>query len=163
MDTNFLYILLYASGVITTLAIVRLLHYKHINKQLTKELSGIVKSKEPERRVGNLIWDGWHKIDKPSVKWETTFELKEVAMSEDETKSKFEVISIFSANTKDETWGLGEYSKHFYQKTNGGWINLNDLQNGNTDYGKHWKFDWVITKSKADIRGQKIDDILNSK
>ncbi len=156
---NMIYLILYASGVITTLSVIGILYYKHINKQLSQDLqvalSGIVKSKEPERRVANLIWGGWHNALDPSYKWESTFELKEVAMSEDETKSKFEVISVISENPKD-AWGKEKYAKYFYENYNGGWVDMKNIP-------KQWQFDWVITKSKADIRGEKIDDILNTK
>lgn len=178
-----LYLLLYGSGVITTLVIVGLITsrikisslqdkldscnstIKKLNntietqstkiKELVDKTNLMKTSIESDKRLATLTWGGWHKENEPKVTWSVTFELREVALSEDESKSKFEVLSIVSENMKNESWGLQEYGDYFYKKTGGGWLDTR-----NPGFNK-MKLTWVTTVSKAEARQRKIDGILN--
>ena len=78
-----------------------------------------------------------------------TFELREIALSEDETRSKFEVLSVVSENMKNDSWGTQEYGDYFLKKTGGGWLDTKNLN------FKSMKLTWVTTISKAEARQKK--------
>lgn len=175
LENNMLYILLYFSGIITTISLIGFLYQKNqsnhkdglidslnskidkLNSQVTGLVEKINKQKltiESDKRLATLQWGGWHKQDEPNETWSVTFELREIALSEDETRSKFEVISAVSENMKNDSWGTQEYGDYFLKKTGGGWL---DTKNPNF---RNMKLTWVTTISKSEARQKKIDEIL---
>lgn len=167
-------VLLYISAVITTLSIVGCFYFKSISKKNTKlykdqeseimrlanqvsTLQRVVnkyKGLAPANRRALLEWDGWHTENNLSKTWKTSFELREVGLSEDETKSKFEVISVTSENMKDKS-SKTEYEKFFLKKTGGGWV---DTKNP----GNQMKLTWITEQSKSQQREIKLNQILNN-
>lgn len=158
-----IYILLYFSAIITTISVIGFLHQK--NQSYKKELlieslnSKIDKLKQKssisDKRLATLEWGGWHKKREPNKTWSATFELREIALSEDESRSKFEVISVVSENMEDDSWGTPEYGAYFLKKTGGGWLDTKYPPFGNM------KLTWVTTVSKSEARQRKINEILN--
>jgi hypothetical protein len=157
------HIIIYISGIITTLSVVgffyqliksgeKSLLIKSLNDRVS-ELSQKVSEKLSKKRLATLEWDSWYNSAKPNETWSVTFELREIALSEDETKSKFEVISVHSENMKDG-WKDKEYTDFFMKKTGGGWLDTTDL-NG-------LKLTWITTTSKAEAREEKISQILGN-
>jgi hypothetical protein len=160
-----LYIILYVSGVITTLSVVgfiyqliqsgkkelELVSLKEQIKELTKEIGN--KDNTSDKRLATIIWSGWYKNDNPQKKWDVTLEVREIALSQDESQSKFEVISAISHSNND-SWGTKEYGEHFLKRTGGGWINTKNPENKMT-------ITWITTISKSEARQKKIDQLLN--
>ena len=64
----------------------------------------------------------------------------------DETKSKFEIISVVSEET--DGWGKREYAEWFEKKTGGGW-----LSSDNKD------LEWITTMSKSEQRDLKLKSL----
>lgn len=171
-----LYILLYFSAAFTTLSVIGFFYQRKqslkkdglidslnskidkLNSQVTDLVEKINKQKltiESDKRLATLQWGGWHKQNEPGKTWSVTFELREIALSEDETRSKFEVLSAVSENTKNDSWGTKEYGDYFLKKTGGGWLDTKNLN------FRSMKLTWVTTISKAEARQKKIDEILN--
>jgi hypothetical protein len=170
-------VLIYISAVVTTLSIVGCFYFKSKSKKNTKlfkdqeseimrlanqvtTLQRVVnkyKGLTPANRIALLEWDGWHKEKEPNITWQTKFELREVGISEDETSSKFEVISVTSENIKD-VWGKTEYEKYFLKTTGGGWINTQNP--GRT--GQKMKLIWITDQSKSQKREMKLNQLLNN-
>jgi hypothetical protein len=141
-----IYIIIYISGIITTLSLIGFFYQLSKSKELEK--NQLPKSIKPEKRTATYIWDGWHYSDNPSKKWSVNFELREVAISEDETKSKFEVISVYSEELNDK-WTIKEYSDYFMKKKGGGWLDTNSSE-----------LTWIKTTSRSEERNKKIEEIL---
>ena len=170
-----LYIILYVSAVITTLSVIGFFYQMsqslrkgieigelkskvtRLTDQVTSLTEKINKQKmsiESDKRLATLEWGGWHKQDEPNKKWEVTFELREIALSEDETRSKFEVLSAVSENIND-SWGTKEYGDYFLKRTGGGWLNTK------TPEFSSMRLTWITTISKSEARQKKIDELLN--
>ena len=170
-----IYLVIYISAIITTLSVVGFFYQSsRISKKdetietlktevstLTSQVTGLVEkikkqklSIESDKRLATLQWGGWHKENEPGKTWSVTFELREIALSEDETRSKFEVLSVVSENMKNDSWGTQEYGDYFLKKTGGGWLDTKNLN------FKSMKLTWVTTISKAEARQKKIDEIL---
>lgn len=164
-------VLFYVLGFITAVYFIRSTSFKAKYKELLKEkdsknetivkLTEKVKSlakykeeRESKKRRARLVTTGWHhssESSNPNKKtWDVVFELKEVAVSVDEeSKSKFDVIDVFSKNTDgDDAWGSKNYIDWFMKSKGGGWIK--------TD-GKN--FEWVTNLSKTEIRDDKLDQL----
>jgi hypothetical protein len=170
-------ILLYISGIITTLSIVGCFHFKSKSKKnikiqkdqdseilrLTNQVTNLqrvvnrYKGLTPANRIALLEWDGWYKDKEPNITWQIKLELREVGISEDETSSKFEVISVTSENMKDP-WGKAEYEKYFLKTTGGGWINTKTPSRS----GQKMKLIWITDQSKSQKREMKLNQILNN-
>ena len=152
--------LIYFSGIITTISvigfIVYFLKYKKVNSSynLILEQFNILlkekKEKESYKRLARFTTHGWNftseKMKKPKP-WDVVFELKEVALSLDETKSKFEIVSVSSEDTLD-TWKLENYKKWFESNYGGGWIKVDDKD-----------LEWITTTSKSEIRDEKLKQL----
>lgn len=170
-----IYFIIYISGIITTLSVVGFFYQSsRISKKdktietlktkvstLTDQVTGLVEkinkqklSIESDKRIATLTWGGWHKVDEPNKTWSVTLELREIALSEDETRSKFEVLSAVSENMKNDSWGTQEYGDYFIKKTGGGWLDTKNPQ------FKTMKLTWVTTISKSEARQKKIDELL---
>jgi hypothetical protein len=170
-----IYFIIYISGIITTLSLIGFFYQfnKSTDKDkvidslktkvstLTGQVTGLVEkinkqklSIESDKRIATLTWGGWHKADEPNKTWSVTFELREIALSEDETRSKFEVLSAVSENMKNDSWGTQEYGDYFIKKTGGGWLDTKNPQFNSM------KLTWVTTISKSEARQKKIDELL---
>lgn len=150
--------LIYFSGIITTLSIgaAILFYYLHkdqksLNEKLLLEnesLKEFKSSKESIKRLARFETTGWHyskETNNPNKEtWDVTFELRECAVSVDESEIKFEVVSVSSANTNDG-WGLDNYDKWFKSKYKGGWVKLDDPN-----------LEWITTTSKMESRDIKL-------
>lgn len=109
-----------------------------------------------DKRIARYKTEGWHKIseknDKNRYEWNVYFDLKKVSTSEDRKKSKFEVISITSGNTKEaEDCSPGTayfefYKDWFLKQTGEGWLS-NSL------------VEWVIDLPKEAMREIKLRDL----
>jgi hypothetical protein len=122
-----------------------------LNNQITLLVEKVNKQ---NKRLATLEWDGWHKQGATKVTWSVTFELREIALSEDESRSKFEVLSVVSESIKNDSWGTQEYTDYFIKKTGGGWLDTKNLPFVNM------KLTWITTVSKSEARQKKIDEIL---
>jgi hypothetical protein len=163
------YVIIYISAVITTISVIGFFYQKNqsfkkdgligrLNSQLTGLVEKVNKQKlsiESDKRLATLQWGGWHKENEPGKNWSVTFELREIALSEDESRSKFEVLSVVSENMKSDTWGTKEYGDYFLKSTGGGWLDTK-----NPPF-RNMKLTWVTTISKSEARQKKIDEILN--
>ena len=166
-----IYLVIYISAIITTLSVVGFFYQSsRISKKdetietlktevstLTSQVTGLVEkikkqklSIESDKRLATLEWGGWHKQIEPNKTWSVTFELREIALSEDETRSKFEVISAVSENMKNDSWGTQEYGDYFIKKTGGGWL---DTKN---PAFRNMKLTWVTTISKPKLDRKKL-------
>ena len=133
------------------------LKHKNVKSQynlllsLYKPLLEEKKEKESSKRLAKLTTVGWHRVSEeknPNKKmWDVIFELKEIAVSVDETKSKFEVISVASKESGD-TWTKDQYTKWFIQNYGGGWINIDNP-----------KLEWITTMSKSEQRDIKLKEL----
>lgn len=152
-----IYFIIYISAIITTLSVIGFIYQRSVITDLNRQLELLGKSNkksyEPDKRLATYNWDGWHKKNDPTKTWSVTLELREVALSEDESKSKFEVISAFSENMDNDTWATKEYTEYFMKKTGGGWLDTKKNNNELT---------WITTVSKSESRQRKIDEILNA-
>ena len=117
---------------------------------LLLEYSDDDEEKESYKRLARFTTHGWNftseKMKKPKP-WDVVFELKEVALSLDETKSKFEIVSVSSEDTLD-TWKLENYKKWFESNYGGGWIKVDDKD-----------LEWITTTSKSEIRDEKLKQL----
>lgn len=169
------YVIIYISSVITVLSLIGFIYQLSqlnvknsvinsltskvvgLNNQITLLVEKVNKHKlsaESDKRLATLEWSGWHNINDPKITWSVTFELREIALSEDESRSKFEVISTVSENIKNETWGTQEYTDYFIKRTGGGWLDTKKIP-----FSK-MKLTWITTVSKSEARQKKIDEIL---
>lgn len=163
------YVIIYISAVITVLSVIGFIYQlsqlnvkNSVINSLTSEVVGlnnqitllVEKVNKQKLRLATLEWDGWHKQGATKVTWSVTFELREIALSEDESRSKFEVISTVSENIKNDSWGTQEYTDYFIKKTGGGWLDTKNLPFVNM------KLTWITTVSKSEARQKKIDEIL---
>jgi hypothetical protein len=64
----------------------------------------------------------------------------------DETKSKFEIISVVSEET--DGWGKREYTEWFEKKTGGGWLSADNKE-----------LEWITTMSKSEQRDLKLKSL----
>lgn len=156
-----IYILLWISGAITTVSLTLagrfyLLHQKgkgEMNLILPdyKRLLAEKKEKESLKRLAKFRTTGWHLVSEsnnPKKKtWDVVFELREIAVSQDESKSKFEVISVISEGDID-SWNKEDYEKWFLKKTGGGWISTDNSN-----------LEWITTMSKTEARDLKLKDL----
>ena len=162
------YVIIYISAVITTISVIGFFYQKNqsfkkdgLIDRLNSQLTGLVEkvnkqrlSIESDKRLATLEWGGWHKQGDTKVTWSVTFELREIALSEDESRYKFEVLSVVSENMKNDSWGTQEYTDYFIKRTGGGWLDTKNLPFGNMI------LTWITTVSKSEARQKKIDEIL---
>lgn len=164
-------VLFYILGFVTAIYFIRAANWKSKYKKLLSEkddkdkdilklkekvtsLSKYKEERESKKRRARLVTTGWHhssETNNPNKKtWDVVFELKEIALSVDEeNKSKFEVIDVFSKNTDgDDAWGKANYSDWFMKNKGGGWINTK---------GKN--FEWVTHLSTSEMRDDKLDEL----
>jgi len=92
--------------------------------------------------------DFWY-LDTPNETWVVTFTLIETG-EKTSTKTKFDIFDVSSANLKDTQKNIEYYKKHFISSSNGGW-----LSNTNP------KLEWLIDKTKSEIREEKIRKVLS--
>ena len=128
--------------------------YKHKLPYL-KNYEKEKKEKESTKRLARFTTKGWHKTkdqNDPNKKtWDVVFELREIAVSLDETKSKFEILSIVSEEVcKDKftMWGHKEYAEWFEKKTGGGWLSVDNKE-----------LEWITTMSKSEQRDLKLKSL----
>lgn len=124
-------------------------------KKENAALSNFKKSRESKKRIAKFLTKGWHKLkdakDPNRHQWNVTFELREIAVSEDdENKVKFEVADIYSENTLDSEKDIVDYKKWFVSNHGGGWIDT-----------KGPNFEWITLLSKTEIREDKLNDLLS--
>ena len=169
------YVIIYISAVITVLSVIGFIYQLSqlnvknsvinsltsevvgLNNQITLLVEKVNKQKlsiESDKRLATLEWGGWHKQGDTKVTWSVTFELREIALSEDESRSKFEVLSAGSENMKNDSWGTQEYTDYFIKRTGGGWLDTKNLPFG------IMILTWITTVSKSEARQKKIDEIL---
>lgn len=153
--------LIYFSGIVTTLSIGAAIVFYYLfkdqrglNEKLLLENDSLKKfksSKESIKRLARFETQGWHfakEADDPNKElWDVTFELRECAVSVDESEIKFEVVSVSSGNTNDG-WGLDNYDKWFKSKYKGGWVKLDNPN-----------LEWITTTSKMESRDTKLKDL----
>lgn len=155
-----MYFLIYFSAIITTLSVGGLIYYflahKRIKRlynltlKLYQDLLSEKKEKESYKRLARFTTHGWNYTDASTKKpkaWDVVFELKEVALSMDETKSKFIITSVASEQTPDP-WKVKNYQAWFESNYGGGWIEVN-----------HKDLEWITTTSKAEIRDEKLKQL----
>ncbi len=161
-------ILFYVTGLVTGILFLGILILKRRLKEkdallskkkekiesLKKEnaaLSNFKKSSESKKRIAKFLTKGWHKLKDAKNQWNVTFELREIAVSEDdESKVKFEVVAIYSENTLDSEKDIVDYKKWFVSNHGGGWIDTNGTN-----------FEWITLLSKTEIREDKLNDLLS--
>lgn len=164
-------ILFYLLGFVTAIYFIRSANFKAKYKKILEEkdgkdrvilklsekvsaLSKYKEERESKKRRARLVTTGWHKSsesDNPKKKtWDVVFELKEIALSVDEeNKSKFEVVDVFSKNTDgDDGWGRKEYTDWFLKNKGGGWVKTNGTN-----------FEWVTHLSTSEMRDDKLDEL----
>jgi hypothetical protein len=153
--------ILWVSGVLCTISVGGFVYYRNKSislsgqlKLATNQLTELVnekKEKESTKRLARFTTKGWHNTkdkDDPNKKtWNVIFELREIAVSLDETKSKFEIISITSEEmgSKLVQWGDKEYTEWFEKKTGGGWLSADNKE-----------LEWITTMSKSEQRDLKL-------
>jgi hypothetical protein len=141
-------------GILGTISLTYFRKFKSVQSSLdllSKEYSLIDKEKrerESMKRLAKLTMGYHYKVDTKKI-WDVIFEMREIAVSEDEKKSKFEIISITSKNKDEET----EDYKKFYldlllKETGGGWIDVDDK-----------RLEWISTMSKSESRDLKLKDL----
>lgn len=162
-------LILWSSGVLTTISIgfgvYFFLKFKSTKQllqfttDLLKKTQSELKEKTSRKRIAKFTTTGWNFTDGKHKDfpngWKVYFELKEVAVSEDETKTKFEVTSVISENTSDP-WlvavntgpGLHNYINWFNSNTGGGWVK-NDSP----------ELEWITNLSKSEARDMKLKDL----
>ena len=154
-------IILYTSGVITTVSVIGFVHYRDKYKKLVfsssyieKEYSQLIKEKkekESSKRLAKYKTTGWHftkdSSDPQKKTWDVYFELKEAAVSVDEKKIKFDVLSVVSQGD-DDTWKQNQYADWFYKKTGGGWLSIDNTS-----------LEWITTLSKSEARDIKLKEL----
>lgn len=165
-------ILFYILGFVTAVYFIRSVSFKSKYKGLLSEknnkdevilklkekvatLNRYREERESKKRRARLVTTGWHQLSEtnnPNKKtWDVVFELKEIATSvDDENKSKFEVIGVFSKNTDGtDAWGESNYIDWFMRNKGGGWINTAVKRN----------FEWVTHLSTSEVRDDKLDEL----
>ena len=151
-------LLLYFSGIITTLAVLGLFYYRYKFKKVSGLYETLVelstdtfkekKDRDSLKRMAKYTWKGFFYKKEPNTKWDAIYELKEVAQSADGTKSKFEVISVTSQNI-DEIGQEDWYKDWFVKKTGGGWITTSNNS----------ELEWITTLSKEEERAIKLNQL----
>jgi hypothetical protein len=155
-----MYFLIYFSAIVTTLSVGGLIYFflKHkkikglynYTLKLYQELLTEKKEKESYKRCARFTTHGWNYTSEATKKpkpWDVVFELKEVALSVDETKSKFEIKSVASEQSPDP-WDVKQYQKWFESNYGGGWLEVNNKD-----------LEWITTTSKAEIRDEKLKQL----
>jgi hypothetical protein len=155
-----MYFLIYFSAVITTIAVIGFVYliikYKTLNSNykftldLYQDLLKEKKERESYKRFAKLTTTGWNYTGKDTKKpksWNVVFELKEIAISMDEKKSKFEIISVASEENPDP-WSKDLYQKWFESNYGGGWLDVNNKD-----------LEWITNTSKAEIRDEKLKQL----
>jgi hypothetical protein len=158
MNNTYLYF--YLTGILTSLFAVLYFYTLSKLKRKDKEYNNLLDENKSlkifkdkrKQRMAVFSWPGWHNTKNPQHTWSVTFNLKEIARSEnDPNMYQFEVISVISAEKKD-TWGLKEYRDYFNREgIGGGWINLRNLGT--------CKFHWVTTDTKENLRDDKLEEL----
>ena len=156
--------ILWVSGVLCTISVGGFVYYRNKSINLTSQLQLVTnqlselitekKEKESTKRLARFTTKGWHKVkdeNDPNKKtWNVVFELREIAVSLDETKSKFEIMSITSEEmgSKLTQWGDKEYTEWFEKKTGGGWLPVDNKD-----------LEWITTMSKSEQRDLKLKSL----
>ncbi len=164
-------ILFYILGLVTGSSLIGFIIYRkkyndsHIlSISLLDRNASLLKYKddrESKKRRCKYKTTGWHKSNEtnnPNKKtWNVFYELKEVEYSEDEKKTRFDVVNVFSEGTYngDDGWGISDYTNWFTTNTGGGWLDVDkQVSNG--------KLEWITKLSKSDIRDDKLDQLLSN-
>jgi hypothetical protein len=138
-------LLLWASGVVTTLSVVlTIVQTRKLKNETTrsKAIQQDLKAyKDKYAKVHDIIdgstkyavwnWGGWHHPSKPQKTWTITVRMKAVESSV--TKPglyRFEFVSHTSQESKD-SWTTEQY-QDFFERRYGGWLDTNNLT------GFHW-------------------------
>lgn len=152
------YLIIWISGIITTISLVLLNKYYNLYNKTKSNLDMVVplyqdmikekKEQESLKRLAKFKTTGWHltkdKDDPKKKTWDVFFELREVASSVDESKSKFEVISVISEGTTD-LWSETQYNNWFIKNTGGGWIKVDNKN-----------LEWITSLTKSESRDLKL-------
>jgi hypothetical protein len=153
-------IILYTSGITTTVSLIGFIYYRDKYKNLVissslieKEYSQLLSEKEEKestKRLAKFKTTGWYltkDISNPKKTWDVYFELREVAVSVDEKKIKFEVLSVTSQGDGD-LWQENNYIDWFNRKTGGGWLSESSPN-----------LEWITTLSKSEARNLKLKQL----
>ena len=148
-----------ASGFVAVSVAYSSLKRKH-NKlsekidKLTRENNSF--KEDNDKRLCRYTSEGWYKTKDKDVPnkytWDIYYELRKVSTSEDRKRSKFEIVSITSGNTKDpEDCTLGSqyfvfYRDHFLKVTGDGWLHNTSVE-------------WVIDLPTDAIRDKKLKEL----
>jgi len=144
-------------GIIFTCMCLLIFTLTISNKSLKNEVDSLKKYREKFSKRKNKLRKGiyqtkWFNVKDKEINpnnyasWSTTFTVQELG-EKTGNKTKVEIIDCFcSDRSKLETL---DYYKNWLNDKYGGYVDLSNIE-------------WIETKSKDEIRGEKLEEILSS-